>query len=122
MDLEIELHKHDVRNDQKRLDLLLHHEFIEFGYSGSRYDKETIIAFLEEEIEPNHMPWSQDYQLIELGAGLAQLLYKSAHINELGELYRHSIRTSIWQQIDGQWKLRFHQGTPTSAFEKKPFD
>lgn len=118
-DLEIELHKHDVRNDQNRLNVLLHDEFIEFGYSGSCYDKDAIIAALVEETEPSNMPWSQEYQFIILAQELVQLLYKSAHVNEQGELSRHSVRTSIWQQVDGQWKIRFHQGTPTSVFERK---
>ena len=29
-----------------------------------------------------------------------------------GETLQHAHRSSIWSLIGGQWKLRFHQGTP----------
>ncbi len=64
------------------------------------------------------MPWSQDYQMSELAVGLIQVTYKSAHVNDDGELSRRILRSSIWQQVAGKWKMRFHQGTPTAAFVK----
>jgi hypothetical protein len=119
-DLEIELHQFSVRSNPERLDELLHVSFVEFGRSGRRYDKAGIIALLSTEAEDGPAPWSQDYALSELTEELAQITYRSAHIDDAGELSRHTLRSSLWQKTDGKWQVRFHQGTPTEAFAKTP--
>jgi len=117
-DLEIELHQFSARSDPERLDELLHASFIEFGRSGKRYDKAGIIELLSTEADHGIAPWSQDYVLSELTDELAQITYRSAHINDAGELSQHTLRSSLWQKTDGKWQVRFHQGTPTEAFVK----
>ena len=62
--------------------------------------------------------WAQDFSVEELVPGVALLTYRSAHINQLGELGRHTLRASLWQWTQEGWKLRFHQGTPTKEFER----
>ena len=37
-------------------------------------------------------------------------------MNSDGDLFRHTFRSSLWQRMQHGWQLRFHQGTPTSAF------
>lgn len=118
-DLEIELHQFDARRNETRLDELLHNSFVEFGRSGTRYNKADLMALLLTETEPAVAPWSQDYEISELAEGLAQVTYKSAHVNDEGELSRYTLRSSLWQKVDGNWQVRFHQGTPTEAFVKK---
>jgi len=119
-DLEIELHQFSTRSNPERLDELLHGSFIEFGRSGKRYDKAGILELLSTESNDSPAPWSQDYALSELTEDLAQITYRSAHINDAGELSRHTLRSSLWQKTDGKWQVRFHQGTPTEAFAITP--
>ena len=106
-----------MRRDRERLDTLLHASFVEFGLSGRRYNKAGILAQLPQESAPKAM-WSQDFELLELAGDVAFLTYKSASIDENGDLFRHSLRASLWQRTEHGWQLRFHQGTATESFIK----
>jgi hypothetical protein len=116
-ELEIALHQQAVRHDRSRLDLLLHDEFTEFGRSRRSYTKADVLKNLAEESSPSVI-WSQDFVLARLGEGVALLTYRSAHVGPNGELSRHTLRSSLWQQTGSGWRMRFHQGTPTDAFPK----
>jgi hypothetical protein len=115
--LEVTLHQPAVRRDSSRLALLLHDEFIEIGRSGRRYTRENVLREFSETSSPAVI-WSQDYALMKLNENFVLLTYKSAHIDSNGALSRHTLRSSLWQQVNGDWQLRFHQGTPTDAFQK----
>lgn len=115
--LEMELHQHSVRNDRFRLDELLHDSFIEIGRSGEIYNKERILASLQS--EATHRVWSQDYASQLIGNGLVLLTYRSAHVGSDESLTRFSRRSSLWEGSERGWKMRFHQGTPTDAFERQ---
>jgi hypothetical protein len=60
---------------------------------------------------------SQDFEHEQLAAGLALLTYRSAHVKAGGAIERHTLRASLWELTEIGWQLRFHQGTPTEAFE-----
>ena len=111
IELEKELHDPAVRKNKKRLGELLHESFVEIGRSGEIYNRADILASLD--AEQNHTVWSQDYN-----AQSALLTYRSAHIGTGGELSRFSRRASLWEKQGNDWKLRYHQGTPTGAFDK----
>lgn len=114
-DLEIRLHQREVRSNVEQLDALLHDSFVEFGRSGQCYNKAEIIEQLLLESATKSV-WSQDFTVEEISAGVALLLYKSAHRHETGALTRHANRSSLWQLTDRGWQLRFHQGTATAEF------
>jgi hypothetical protein len=116
-DLELDLQRLEVRRDRARLDELLHESFVEFGRSGRRYEKADILEQLPVESAPEAM-WSQDFELVQLADGVAQFTYRSASIDDNGDLYRYSLRSSLWQRTARGWQMRFHQGTPTEAFAK----
>ena len=116
-DLEISLHQPAVRADINRLDELLHPSFIEFGRSGRRYTKADMLRDLPL-AQPSAAIWSQNFAVAEIADGVALLTYRSAHVDENGELSRHTLRSSLWQRAESGWQLRFHQGTPTDAFAK----
>lgn len=112
--LEAALHQPAIRGDAVRLRELLHPRFREFGRSGREYSRDDVLA------EPLDQPQilSQDYRLDQLSERLALLTYRSAHVTANGALERHSLRSSLWELTEGgEWQLRFHQGTPTEAFE-----
>ena len=114
---EVALHQPSVRRDTSQVQALLHEPFLEFGRSGARYDRDSILSLLASE-EPGDGPiLSQDFALTPLGTSAALLTYRSAVVDDSGEIRRHSLRASIWIRTSDGWKLRFHQGTPTEAFK-----
>ncbi|KGJ93360.1 nuclear transport factor 2 family protein [Thalassotalea sp. ND16A] len=115
---EVMLHQFDVRKNVEQLKTLLHPDLIEIGYSGKTFDFDMTVRELPLEKKPDHRVWSQDFEYIELATNLAQLIYREARMDIHGNLSRHAKRSSIWVRDNGQWKMRFHQGTPTAAFEK----
>ena len=116
--LEVELHQPEIRADRMKLDRSLHRDFREFGRSGQAYSKAEILEEVSGQVG-SHRVWSQDYHMERLGEGLVLLTYKSAHISTEGILERHTIRSSLWEFTEGRWQMRFHQGTPTNAFNRE---
>jgi hypothetical protein len=113
--LEISLHDPLVRSDAVQLGALLHPEFKEFGRSGASYTHADIVSrLLASEAQPKIH--AQDFSVDALSSEFALLIYRSAHIDETGALYRHTHRSSLWQLTDRGWQMRFHQGTPTEAW------
>ena len=117
-ELEIELQNSGVRKDRERLEVLLHSDFVEIGRSGQIYKKPDILAALE--AEQVHTVWSQDFEAHLIRPGLMLLTYRSAHVDSTGNLTHFSRRSSLWEDSESGWKLRFHQGTSTGEFECKP--
>jgi hypothetical protein len=115
--LETELHLTATRRNQVRLQELLHPNFEEFGRSGRSYSRDEVLRefVTEEELAPVH---AQDFELREINGGVVLLTYRSAHVDSVGNLYRHTLRSSLWVQTASGWKMRFHQGTPTAAFDR----
>ena len=115
--LEIELHQIEVRKDKNRLNELFHESFIEVGRYGKTYRKSDILANLQKQTIPGTI-WSQDYNLEVLSNDLALLNYKSAMMDEEGNLSIYTFRSSLWQKVSGSWRIRFHQWTPASKFSQ----
>jgi hypothetical protein len=115
--LEVELHQPTVRDQTARLAELLHPEFREYGRSGASYTRADILEKLPSE-PGTTMVWSQDFEVVQLTDEIALLTYRSAHIGEGGSLHHHANRSSLWQRTGTGWMMRFHQGTPTFAFER----
>ena len=115
--LEVLLHDPEVRGSVERLAAVLHPSFKEFGRSGAKYTREEILAHVSSQRQ-QPVIWAQEFEVEVLSEGLALLSYRSAHVSESGALHRHTNRASLWQLSEGGWKMRFHQGTPTQAFDK----
>ncbi len=113
---EIELHKPGTRRDTSQVRALLHESFLEFGRSGASYDRAAILDLLASE-EPIGLVLSQDFALTPLGDSTVLLTYKSACLDDSGEIHRYTLRASIWILTTDGWKIRFHQATPTEAFD-----
>lgn len=116
--LEVSLHDPEIRSRFESMVELLHPSFREIGRSGTSYTREDILAHVSGAGHQQSAIWAQDFELEVLSADVALLVYRSAHLAENGELERHTNRSSLWQFIDGRWKMRFHQGTATQPFEK----
>jgi len=116
-ELEIELHQFEVRNDKHRLNELLHEFFIEIGRYGKTRHKSDILANLPNKTISGTI-WSQDFSIEVLSDDLALIMYKSAMMDEDGNLSIYTFRSSLWQKTTGSWMIRFHQWTPASKFLK----
>ena len=116
--MEVELHQHKTRTDVKKLHLLIHPEFKEIGYSGRTHDFKSTLKDLLCENSSSLRVWSQDFNYTEFSPTVIQLTYRSAHLDSDGNLSRYAKRSSVWVNEAGSWKLIFHQGTPTDAFQK----
>jgi len=94
-----------VRADPARMRALLAPEFIEFGASGRVFNRDAIVAALAS--ETGHV-------LREVRGFKARLLAPGAAFTTW-RVQRddgvQTLRSSIWQQRDGQWLMVFHQGT-----------
>jgi len=113
--LETALHENETRHDQRRMETLLHPDFIEFGQSGKRYSRADILEFGQGEVLP--LIRSDNFELVVLGSGAALLTYVSAHVDAGGNSHRHALRSSIWVHTQVGWQMRFHQGTPVYNLE-----
>ena len=108
--LEEKLLQPDVRKAATELDALLAEGFIEFGSSGRVFDKQEIIDALRSE-SPAHLSLT-DFKALLLGPGVVLTTYRAVQYGPLGELLKHSLRSSVWRLLDGRWQIVFHQGTP----------
>ena len=108
--LETALHHPGSAMHPAALDALLHPDFHEVGKSGLAYSREQVARFLSQ--HPGPMPTEAlDFRVSLLAPGCALLTYRSVHLDATEPL--HVLRSSIWQLHEGQWRLRYHQGTVT---------
>jgi hypothetical protein len=77
--------------------------FVEFGASGRRWDRRTILQLLA---EPGDAEVTiDDFDVLPLAEGVRLVTYRASTRG------RRSLRASIWVRRRGRWRLRFHQGT-----------
>ncbi|WP_448652044.1 nuclear transport factor 2 family protein [Pseudomonas fluorescens] len=104
--LEQALQQSTTRTDAAQLERLLAHDFVEFGASGNVWgSKAEVIAGLQDEaFSARHMT---ECAVKVLSDGVALVTYRG-YREGVGE----SLRSSVWRQEEGQWRMVFHQGTP----------
>ncbi|MGC4951075.1 DUF4440 domain-containing protein [Streptomyces sp. DT224] len=103
---ELRLLEPAVRASPEAVTELLDPEFTEFGASGRRYDRTSILA-VTSAVE-NDDPGPEVFELS--GSLLAPDLVHLTYVAERnGLLFR---RSSLWRRTDERWRLYFHQGTP----------
>lgn len=102
-----------VRHDANRLRELLAEDFLEFGSSGRVWTRKGIIDLLD--TETNFFPPEiEEFQCSLLSDHVALVTYRTVR-NDTQTVERlASLRSSIWVFQDGDWRMRFHQGTRTS--------
>ncbi|CBA15127.1 DUF4440 domain-containing protein [Xanthomonas albilineans] len=108
--LELALLEPVLRASSERVADLLDDAFLEFGTSGRRFDKHAVLHALSVEVSWfADRVFDMDAQL--LAPDLAQLRDRSERSGR-DEPPRQTLRSSLWQRWDGQWRMLFHQGTP----------
>lgn len=106
--LEEKLLQSSTRKNAAELAALLTGNFREFGSSGRIFDKASIIAELRDE-SPRELSL-HTFQAIVASPDVVLVTYISRR--GAGGTSREFLRSSIWIQEDGTWKIRFHHGTP----------
>lgn len=108
--LEKRLLAPEIRHSQDELTALLADDFIEIGSSGQIYDRQAIIKELSEESTVKIA--ISDFSLRVPVENIALVTYRAGICMESGASVKYSLRSSIWRQNRGQWRMIFHQGTP----------
>lgn len=107
---ELSLLDPDVRASPEAVTELLDPEFIEFGASGRRYDRTSILA-VTSAVDANAPAPSVATEMsgVLLAPGLVHLTYVA---EDNGRRVR---RSSIWRRSESRWRMYFHQGTPAEG-------
>ena len=108
LQLEEKLLKLEIRKSNDELSKLLADTFFEFGSSGKVLYKDEDIS--EMTLGEVRMTLS-DFEIHPLSEEIVLTTYRI--YNEVNE--QHSLRSSIWKIVDGNWKMHFHQGTKTQS-------
>lgn len=98
-----------ARKNRAHVADLLAGDFQEFGSSGRVWTREQILDLLESE-EPQQLAMENLVcHLIARGAALITYLAvrSDAETNE----QTRTLRSSLWTEESGKWRMRFHQGT-----------
>jgi hypothetical protein len=116
-ELEQRLLQPDVRGSPDVVGDFLDDEFVEFGSSGRVYDKAEIISALakEQDQEPDGQISARDFRLRMLSDEVALITYRTDRDSR--DRRFSSLRSSIWKNQNGRWRMVFHQGTPASQPE-----
>lgn len=108
-DLELELLDPKVRKDKKRLSQLLSEDFMEIASSGVIFNKEDILKNLPKQ---NNIEWKvSNLKVKEISQNIFLINYKIKKTDIKNNIVTNSIRTSLWKDFNGNWKMVFHQGT-----------
>lgn len=107
--LEEKLLKPDVRKSTEEMDELLSDDFFEFGSSGRVYNKAQVISSLRN--EPVSAISIENFKAGMLADGVVHVTYTAVKSGADGEKESRSLRSSIWVNTNGRWRILFHQGT-----------
>ncbi|MBY0446685.1 MAG: hypothetical protein K2Q15_15935 [Burkholderiales bacterium] len=113
--LECLLLKESTRLDAQLLNKLLDDEFQEFGASGCAFGKADVLDRLPAESPP--MFHAQNFVVMELAPTVVHIAFRLI-TSRPDTPDGYSLRSSIWRLSAGEWRMVFHQGTRTDAFEK----
>jgi hypothetical protein len=98
-----------VRRDRARVDALLAEDFLEFGSSGRVWSREATLELLTS--EDYTRPAMEDFKCAWIGEGVALVTYRTVRVDRSSGLRSVALRSSIWIEELGEWRVRFHQGT-----------
>lgn len=104
--LEKSLMTPEVRKSAERIQALLSEDFFEFCSCGKRYDYQAGDVF-----GGDYSYEIKDFAIKKLSEHYVLATYQTVRIDKDGHKTRQ-LRSSIWQEDDGIWKMTFHQGTP----------
>ncbi|WP_178128832.1 DUF4440 domain-containing protein [Pseudomonas sp. ADAK18] len=112
-ELEGELHQCSTRTDGERLAQLLADDFVEFGASGHVWgSRAEVIAGLRDEVFSARS--MSEFALKVLAEGVVLVTYRCRRTATVVTAGADSLRSSVWREEEGRWRMVFHQGTPVA--------
>lgn len=112
-DLELQLLDPKIRMSRVLASSLLADDFVEFGSSGSVFDKVGVLDALA--TDASVAPAVRNFEVKLLGPDIILATFRTVRLGPSGEVIRQALRSSIWRQAGGRWQLVFHQGTPAAG-------
>ncbi|MGP9017868.1 nuclear transport factor 2 family protein [Streptomyces sp. BR1] len=114
---ELRLLDPDVRSSPELMGSYLHPEFTEFGASGRRWDRASILAVPASEVTNWVRPVTTSHMTgVQLAPDLVHLTFDTEYNGRLAH------RSSLWRHTDAGWLLYFHQATPYGLREPEEQD
>ena len=115
--LEESLLDASVRRDRRKIRSMLADDFLEFGSSGRMWNRNSIIELLSQETA-FVAPAIEEFRCAFLTSDVSLVTYKTVRTDpDSGEVLA-SLRSSIWINRSGTWRMRFHQGTRTTPISR----
>ncbi|MGG7581825.1 DUF4440 domain-containing protein [Rhizobium sp. Nf11,1] len=112
--LEEALHRPEIRRSREAVETLLADGFVEFGASGSVYDRTAIIDLLAQESGTDEGDLrTANYALKPISNDAVLLTYETER-SYLDGSKRCVLRSSVWKYDGLKWQMFFHQGTVRS--------
>ncbi len=109
-ELECELQKPETRKSVEKLDKIISDNLYEITSSGKITHKQDCLINLPNAPEIKFV--MTNFEMRQLAPDLVQTFFETEKtVVTTGEI-SHSLRSSIWQNEAGTWKMIFHQGTP----------
>ncbi|RON10305.1 DUF4440 domain-containing protein [Pseudomonas brassicacearum] len=108
--LEQRLQSQATRRDAEEISRLLADDFIEFGASGSIWNKAEVVEQLPHEAFTRRT--ISEFAAKQLSEYTVLVTYH-CHTPSIGQhCPTNSLRSSIWRRQGEHWQMVFHQGTP----------
>jgi len=112
-ELENKLLQPEIRNSPVEVAKILSQELLEYCSSGDIYIYKANDCFPCGSIDYK----IYDFAVKMLKDDLALATFKLIKHSQPDENKKYSLLSSIWQLVDGNWKMIFHQGTLTRKFD-----
>ena len=106
--LEEELWLAETRFNRQYMEKIFASDLFEYGRSGRIHSRAKLLSAEGEEIKAR-LPL-EDLAIRLITESVAQVTYNS--YVDFDWVVESARRSSIWSFENGEWKLRFHQGTP----------
>lgn len=107
---EEELQKPEVRKSVERLEDIISDDLIEIGSSGEMYTKKDVLVNLPN--APTLKFVMTEFKITEITPNIVQTFFKTEKtVVETGAT-SYSMRSTMWKNENGTWRMIFHQGTP----------
>jgi hypothetical protein len=98
-----------VRRDRARVAALLTEDFFEYGASGRVWTRDQMLDLLA--TEAYAPPVVEDFACHRIADSAVLVTYRSVRSNAETGQRETTLRSSLWTQRGGKWRVRFHQGT-----------
>lgn len=112
LELEKSLWVTSTRFSKTYMGKILDDDFFEFGRSGRIYSRAQVIESTDNPEEILVQFPLGDFQVKKINNDVLLVTYISTVVYETTEV---SNRSSIWCKYGDEWRIKFHQGTPTES-------